>query len=82
MAHLHVCVQPFWPMGTGCARGFLSVFDAAWMVRGFAKGQDRLQLLAERESAYQLLAQTTSESLMPKSALYSIEPTSRYNKVS
>ena len=69
-------------MGTGCARGFLSVFDAAWMVRGFAKGQDRLQLLAERESAYQLLAQTTSESLMPKSALYSIEPTSRYNKVS
>ena len=24
--------QPFWPMGTGCARGFMGVFDTVWMV--------------------------------------------------
>lgn len=26
-------LEPFWPMGTGLARGFLSSFDAAWMAR-------------------------------------------------
>ena len=25
--------QPFWPMGTGCARGFLASFDAVWMTK-------------------------------------------------
>ncbi|TKS70175.1 [F-actin]-methionine sulfoxide oxidase MICAL2 [Collichthys lucidus] len=24
-------LEPFWPMGTGCARGFLAAFDTAWM---------------------------------------------------
>lgn len=25
--------QPFWPMGTGCARGFLAGFDTVWATR-------------------------------------------------
>lgn len=41
-------VQPFWPMGTGCARGFLAAFDTAWMVKNWAQGQTVLELLAER----------------------------------
>lgn len=41
-------VQPFWPMGTGCARGFLAAFDTAWMVRGWAQGRDPLEILSER----------------------------------
>ncbi|KAI1232799.1 Protein-methionine sulfoxide oxidase MICAL2, partial [Lamprotornis superbus] len=24
-------LEPFWPMGTGCARGFLAALDTAWM---------------------------------------------------
>lgn len=43
-----LCFQPFWPMGTGCARGFLAAFDTAWMVRGWAQGRSPLEILAER----------------------------------
>jgi hypothetical protein len=74
-------LEPFWPMGTGLARGFLSVFDGAWMMRRFAKGHDRLSIIAERECTYRFLAQSTPDSLLPKMADYTIEPESRYNKV-
>lgn len=43
-------VQPFWPMGTGCARGFLAAFDTAWMVKSWAEGRTVLEVLAERYS--------------------------------
>ncbi|KAJ3596060.1 hypothetical protein NHX12_002469 [Muraenolepis orangiensis] len=39
--------EPFWPMGTGCARGFLGAFDTAWMVRGWTQGRSPLDVLAE-----------------------------------
>ena len=45
---LCVLVQPFWPMGTGCARGFLAAFDSAWMVKSWAQGRTALEVLAER----------------------------------
>lgn len=41
-------LQPFWPLGTGVARGFLAAFDAAWMVKRWAEGTGPLELLAER----------------------------------
>lgn len=41
-------LQPFWPMGTGCARGFLAAFDTAWMVKSWDLGAPPLELLAER----------------------------------
>lgn len=45
----NVCfVQPFWPMGTGIARGFLAAMDSAWMVRSWAQGASPLEVLAER----------------------------------
>lgn len=46
--------QPFWPMGTGCARGFLAAFDTAWMVNSWAQGQTALDVLAERYCNWEL----------------------------
>ncbi|XP_066979109.1 F-actin-monooxygenase Mical isoform X3 [Macrobrachium rosenbergii] len=72
-------LEPFWPTGSGCARGFLSSFDAAWMVRSFASDKATpLEVLAERESIYRLLAQTTPENLSKDHASYTLEPVSRY----
>lgn len=45
---LRVCLQPFWPMGTGIARGFLAALDSAWMVRRWSGGGAPLDVLAER----------------------------------
>ncbi|XP_055011269.1 F-actin-monooxygenase mical2b isoform X3 [Boleophthalmus pectinirostris] len=71
-------LEPFWPMGTGCARGFLAAFDAAWMVKGWAQGRNPLEVLAERESIYRLLPQTTPENLSKNFDQYTIDPTTRY----
>lgn len=43
-----VCPQPFWPMGTGVARGFLAALDASWMIRRWCRGDFPLDILAER----------------------------------
>lgn len=45
---LPVCLQPFWPMGTGIARGFLAALDSAWMIRSWSQGGAPLDVLAER----------------------------------
>ncbi|XP_069797581.1 F-actin-monooxygenase mical1-like isoform X3 [Narcine bancroftii] len=71
-------VEPFWPLGTGIARGFLAAFDAAWLVRRWCKGIAPVELLAERESIYQLLSQTTPENTNQKISQYSIDPLTRY----
>ncbi|XP_064192918.1 F-actin-monooxygenase mical2b isoform X3 [Anguilla rostrata] len=71
-------LEPFWPMGTGCARGFLAAFDAAWMVRSWAQGWAPLDILAERESLYRLLPQTTPENLTKNFEQYTINPATRY----
>ncbi|XP_070762813.1 F-actin-monooxygenase mical2b isoform X1 [Enoplosus armatus] len=71
-------LEPFWPMGTGCARGFLAAFDTAWMVRGWAQGRSPLEILAERESLYRLLPQTTTENISKNFEQYAIDPASRY----
>ncbi|XP_036958971.1 F-actin-monooxygenase mical1 isoform X2 [Acanthopagrus latus] len=74
-------VEPFWPLGTGIARGFLAAFDTAWMVRSWGMGVPHLKVLAERESAYQVLSQTTPENTSKNYASYSINPKSRYTRV-
>ncbi|XP_041445666.1 F-actin-monooxygenase MICAL2 isoform X7 [Xenopus laevis] len=71
-------LEPFWPMGTGCARGFLAAFDTAWMVRSWAQGVPPLELLAERESLYRLLPQTTPENISKNFDQYTIDPGTRY----
>lgn len=71
-------VEPFWPLGTGIARGFLAAFDAGWMVRSWAKGNPPLNVLAERESLYQLLSQTSPDNTSKNVSQYSINPMTRY----
>ncbi|XP_068168291.1 F-actin-monooxygenase MICAL2 isoform X6 [Antennarius striatus] len=71
-------LEPFWPMGTGCARGFLAAFDTAWMVQSWAQGRTVLEVLAERESIYRLLPQTTPENIGKNFDQYTIDPATRY----
>uniref|UniRef100_A0A8C9RXF5 F-actin monooxygenase n=1 Tax=Scleropages formosus TaxID=113540 RepID=A0A8C9RXF5_SCLFO len=71
-------LEPFWPMGTGCARGFLAAFDTAWMVKAWAQGRAPLEILAERESLYRLLPQTTPENITKNFEQYTIDPGTRY----
>ncbi|CAL8292395.1 unnamed protein product [Boreogadus saida] len=75
-------LEPFWPMGTGIARGFLAGIDSAWMVRNWAQGNSPLEVLAERESIYRLLPQTTPENISKNFSRYSVDPTTRYPNIS
>ncbi|XP_060087531.1 F-actin-monooxygenase MICAL1 [Heteronotia binoei] len=75
-------VEPFWPLGTGVGRGFLAAFDAAWMVKRWASGTPPLDVLAERESVYQRLSQTSPDSTNKNISQYSIDPTTRYPNIS
>ncbi|XP_037612601.1 F-actin-monooxygenase MICAL2 isoform X8 [Sebastes umbrosus] len=71
-------LEPFWPMGTGCARGFLAALDTAWMVKSWAEGRTALEVLAERESIYRLLPQTTTENIAKNFDQYTSDPGTRY----
>uniref|UniRef100_A0A915DR86 [F-actin]-monooxygenase MICAL1-3-like Rossman domain-containing protein n=1 Tax=Ditylenchus dipsaci TaxID=166011 RepID=A0A915DR86_9BILA len=57
--------EPFWPTGSGIARGFLSVFDSAWI----------------KENVYKLLAQTTKENMCKIISKYTIDPKTRYKQI-
>uniref|UniRef100_A0A8D3D618 F-actin monooxygenase n=1 Tax=Scophthalmus maximus TaxID=52904 RepID=A0A8D3D618_SCOMX len=74
-------LEPFWPMGTGVARGFLAALDSAWMIRSWSQGGAPLDVLAERESLYRLLPQTTPENMQKNIGLFSLDPTTRYVNV-
>uniref|UniRef100_A0A667YHH2 F-actin monooxygenase n=1 Tax=Myripristis murdjan TaxID=586833 RepID=A0A667YHH2_9TELE len=75
-------LEPFWPMGTGIARGFLAAMDSGWMVKSWAQGNTPLEVLAERESIYRLLPQTTPENVSKNFSQYSVDPTTRYPNIS
>nr|XP_043878194.1 protein-methionine sulfoxide oxidase mical3b isoform X1 [Solea senegalensis] len=74
-------LEPFWPMGTGVARGFLAALDSSWMIRSWSRGGAPLDVLAERESLYRLLHQTTPENMQKNFSLFSVDPTTRYVNV-
>ncbi|CAH0547361.1 unnamed protein product, partial [Brassicogethes aeneus] len=72
-------LEPFWPTGSGCARGFLSSLDAAWAIRSWASPTTTpLDVMAERESIYRLLAQTTPDNLNKDWKSYTLDPATRY----
>nr|XP_026696714.1 protein-methionine sulfoxide oxidase mical3b isoform X4 [Ciona intestinalis] len=82
-------LEPFWPMGTGCARGFLAAFDLVWMTKQLAlkrkcsnydpnDNKVELAVLAERESIYRVLHQTTPQNTMKNHQDYTIAPSTRY----
>ncbi|XP_022696694.1 F-actin-methionine sulfoxide oxidase MICAL3-like isoform X2 [Varroa jacobsoni] len=70
-------LEPFWPTGSGCARGFLSALDTGWMLKGW-ETQPPVKVIAERESIYRLLNQTSPENLHKDVNQYTINPASRY----
>ncbi|XP_075900097.1 LOW QUALITY PROTEIN: protein-methionine sulfoxide oxidase mical3b [Nelusetta ayraudi] len=74
-------LEPFWPMGTGIARGFLAALDSCWMIRSLSQGRDPLEVLSERESVYRLLPQTTPENLQKNFHLFTVDPVTRYVNV-
>jgi len=72
-------LKPFWPSGSGIARGFLGVLDTAWLVRNWSVGDRHpLEVIAERESIFQLLSQTTPDNLKKNMAEFTINPITRY----
>lgn len=72
-------LEPFWPTGSGCARGFLSSMDVAYTVKLFTNPKNSvLGVVAQRESIYRLLGQTTPENLHRDIGSYTLDPTSRY----
>uniref|UniRef100_A0A663E8U5 F-actin monooxygenase n=1 Tax=Aquila chrysaetos chrysaetos TaxID=223781 RepID=A0A663E8U5_AQUCH len=71
----------FGQWGTGIARGFLAAMDSAWMVRSWSLGASPLEVLAERESIYRLLPQTTPENVSKNFSHYSIDPATRYPNI-
>jgi len=74
--------QPFWPTGSGAARGFLSVFDSAWMIKAYGAAKVCIsEILAARETSYRLLAQTSPENLNKNILDYTIDPRSRYSQI-
>ncbi|KAM6896147.1 protein-methionine sulfoxide oxidase mical3b-like [Lycodopsis pacificus] len=74
-------VEPFWPMGTGIARGFLAALDSAWMIQRWSQGEAPLDILADRESLYRVLPQTTQENLQKNISLFTVDPTTRYPNI-
>jgi len=78
-------LEPFWPEGTGCARGFLSAMDAAWMFRRMVNGKlNPLEIICERENIYKLLSQTTDGSggnLKDNHKQFTIDPSTRYRQI-
>ena len=74
-------LQPFWPTGSGCARGFLGAFDAAWMMKRFSAGVDPIDLLKQREAILTLLPQTSPSTLQKDITKYTIDPRTRYYNV-
>ena len=75
-------MQPFWPTGSGCGRGFLGAFDAVWMLKRFCAGTSPLELVEEREALFYLLPQTTPERLAKNLTGYTIDPKTRYPSLS
>ena len=75
-------IEPFWPEGTGCARGFLSALNAAWMLKRLAEEKNISDIVAERETLYKVLKQTSDEIngeiLRDEHSSYTIDPKTRY----
>ena len=71
-------IEPFWPEGTGIGRGFLSVFDTAWMIRRYLRNDDHYEVIREREKLYSLLRQTGDDKLKGNYKSWSIDPVTRY----
>eukprot|EP00095_Tigriopus_kingsejongensis_P001255 maker-scaffold374_size191929-snap-gene-0.34 protein:Tk01255 transcript:maker-scaffold374_size191929-snap-gene-0.34-mRNA-1 annotation:"mical" len=72
--------NPFWPTGSGCAKGFLGSLDACWAILHWSIGERSIyDIIVERENLYKLLPQVTNENLSKKFNQFSIDPSTRYS---
>ena len=55
-------MQPFWPEGTGIARGFLGTLDAVWLLRNWSMGKG-VDAVMERENILTWLCNVTFNNL-------------------
>merc|ERR1712106_882100 len=74
-------LEPFWPDGTGCARGFLSALDAGWMIRSWSMQSNPLQVLEERENIYSILSQTTDNGIKTNYSKFTIDQRTRSKSI-
>merc|ERR1712088_1188096 len=75
-------LQPFWPEGTGCARGFLSAMDCGWLIRDWMLGKKNpIKMLVEREMTRSILNQTTDGNLIQAFKEFSLDPKTRYKVI-
>ncbi|KAL5271100.1 hypothetical protein ACHWQZ_G001675 [Mnemiopsis leidyi] len=74
-------MEPFWPLGTGCARGFLSCMDLMWMIKQHQSGMEPIELLKERMALFQILHQTSNENMNKKHSAYTMNPKTRYKLI-
>ncbi|KAI9034285.1 hypothetical protein DFJ74DRAFT_762909, partial [Hyaloraphidium curvatum] len=85
-------LEPFWPLGTGCAHACLSALDAMWIVgdrlqpllKAHAAGADPAslakaeeQLLADHAALFRALKASTADTV-PSDASVGIDPRTRY----
>ena len=65
---------------TGCARGFFGGLDTCWLLRSLSLGrQTLLEALAERESMFRMLPQTTPENTSKNFSAYTVDPVRGYD---
>ena len=75
-------IHPFWKTGSGLAKGFMSVFDAAWVLRTWAEDSEKpLLLLAQQESLYLFLKDLKSSAIKSFDSSFSIDPSTRYKSL-
>jgi len=76
-------IHPFWKTGSGLAKGFMSVFDAAWVLKIFCTigPQQPLLCLALQESLYLFLKNLQSSAIRSHDSSFSIDPATRYKSL-
>ena len=71
-------IHPFWKTGSGLAKGFMSVFDAAWVLKIYSTiPQQPLLSLALQESLYLFLKNLQSSAVRSFDGAFSIDPATR-----
>jgi len=72
-------LQPFWPTGSGIAKGFFSCFDMCWMMKQFnSEKSSSLEIIVQRESLFRMLPQMTTANIIKNVSNYSLDPSTRY----
>uniref|UniRef100_A0A7S4PFV0 [F-actin]-monooxygenase MICAL1-3-like Rossman domain-containing protein n=1 Tax=Paramoeba aestuarina TaxID=180227 RepID=A0A7S4PFV0_9EUKA len=69
-------LTPFWPLGTGANRAFLSGMDVSFLAGRFCQGERKDELLARRMMSR--LMESSEETMRKDWVKYTIDPKTRY----